>query len=75
MEEDEKHHHVHFEASDELSHENNITVKQSDTGKIDIHIGFLQVVATPTKFHPKNIFRDFRLYFEVLFKILFHAHF
>jgi len=46
-EEDEKHHHVHFEASDELSHENNITVKQSDTGKIDIHIGFLQVVATP----------------------------
>ena len=48
-EEDEKHHHVHFEASDELSHENNITVKQSDTGKIDIHIGFLQVVATPMK--------------------------
>ena len=42
MEQDEKHH-VHFEASDELSHENKITVKQIDEGRIDIHVGFLQV--------------------------------
>ena len=47
---------MHFEASDELSHENNITVKQNETGKIDIHIGFLQVIARLSKKSFPNIF-------------------
>ena len=53
--------HVHFEASDELTHDNNIAVKQIDVGKIDIHVGFLQVmhkyeiiVPIPTVFLPNS---------------------
>ena len=58
---DEKPHKVHFEASDELTHDNNIAVKQIDVGKIDIHVGFLQVmhkyeviVPIPTVFLPNS---------------------
>ena len=58
---DEKPHHVHFEASDELTHDNNIAVKQIGVGKIDIHVGFLQVmhkyeviVSIPTVFLPNS---------------------
>ena len=58
---DEKPHKVHFEASDELTHDNNIAVKQIDVGKIDIHVGFLQVmhkyeviVSIPTVFLPNS---------------------
>ena len=58
---DEKAHHVHFEASDELAHDNNIVVKRIDVGKIDIHVGFLQVmhkyeviVPIPTVFLPNS---------------------
>ena len=58
---DEKPHHVHFEASDELTHDNNIVVKQIGVGKIDIHVGFLQVmhkyeviVSIPTVFLPNS---------------------
>lgn len=38
------HHHVHFEAADVVSHDNSMIIKQPEEGKIDIHVGFLQVL-------------------------------
>lgn len=38
------HPHVHFEAADVVAHDNSIIVQQPEEGRIDIHVGFLQVL-------------------------------
>lgn len=54
-------HHVHFEAADVLSHDNSMIIKQPEEGKIDIHVGFLQVLhkyevvaSVPSAFLPNS---------------------